>query len=143
MTLHVLVVHVKYSYNIIRTLNDVNKVYPYFREEIADRFDYMESNGYEIAGYKERMFGYTYNDKTSALLIYERLYHDTMRGYKENDYGVVLTTAAMIKFFLQFTRRLFIVTGIVEDDKEWHIKVLEIYDYINYKEKNKNEFENV
>lgn len=70
---------------------------------------------------------YVYNDAATALLATEKMLKHA------------INSKIKPRQFLRFLRRLFIVSGKVEDDSEFHIMLVEMYHLAKYKEENKDE----
>ena len=49
----------------------------------------------------------------------------------------VIQEVRTVKWFLNWLRRLFIVSGLSIDDQAYHKKIIELYEFANYMEANK------
>ena len=113
LTLRVVVWHVKYklSYNVIKTQDDLKKIYPFIIEDIK-KMKFVTA----IASYRH---GYNYRNENEALVVFRKVYTDytrygkihnpksqSVRGYD----GVFPTLRWVLSAWL---RRLYLVSGML------------------------------
>lgn len=119
MTLPVAVMGVKSSYTVINTVKRLELI----KDSIISEVKSIENVLPTVYAWEE----YIYNDKDSALIATERALDDTLSGKHP------------VKFFMQYLRRLFIVSGKCIDDGEFHRKMIDMYHLEKYKEVNEDE----
>ena len=119
MTLPVAVMGVKSSYIVINSIEKLTLI----KNSILDEVKSIDNVLPTVYAWEE----YIYNDKDSAYTATERALCDTLEGKQE------------VKFFMQFLRRLFIVSGKCIDDGEFHRKMIDMYHLEKYKEVNEDE----
>ena len=121
MTLPVAVMGVNYksSYSVINTIEKLALIKNIILSEVKS----IESVLPTVYAWEE----YVYNDKESAYTATDRALRDTLESKQE------------VKSFMQFLRRLFIVSGKCIDDGEFHHKMIDMYHLEKYKEVNKDE----
>ena len=120
MTLPVVVGVVKSSHKVVDDITKLKLIWP----DIFEKANEMETVMPSIHRSNSK---YAYVDKATALIALTRLYEDTIEG------------TITIKGFFRYLRRLFIVSGLVENDKDLNQNILEIYQFARYKEANKDE----
>jgi len=118
----VVVAAVTYSYHTVRNIKTLKTIWPLMLEQAVKEIEIPTST--YVGHYRDE---YMYNSKESALKALTRYYEDTV---------VELET---IKSFMNYARRLFIVSGIVGSDREYNNLIKLYYDIGMYIEVNKND----
>tara|TARA_R100000656_G_C3857735_1_gene109138 strand:+ start:153 stop:491 length:339 start_codon:yes stop_codon:yes gene_type:complete len=111
---------VKYSHQIINDTSKLEVIWPYLWEKV-ESIETVRPSIYP----KESP--YVYYDIASAQNAYRQAYEDTMNE------------DISIREFLSYTRRLFLVSGIVDDDLDLSEMIRLFYDIGMYMEVNKDE----
>jgi len=119
MTLPVAVMGVKSSYIVINSIEKLTLI----KNSILKEVKSIENVLPTVYAWEE----YIYNDKESAYTATERALCDALEGKQE------------VKSFMQFLRRLFIVSGKCIDDGEFHRKMIDMYHLEKYMEVNEDE----
>ena len=110
---------VKYSWQIIRTPQDLDKI----KDSLIKRFEDIENVLPSLC------LSYKYRDEVTAKLSANNYLNDTLAGKGDT------------RTFMAFLRRLFIVSGLSTDDGEFAKEIQEMYELANYLERNKDELE--
>mgnify|MGYP003116088724 CR=1 FL=1 len=119
MTLPVLVVLVKSSFNVIKTPKQV----AFIKDAILKEVQTIENVLPTVYEWER----YIYNDKVSA-------YSATIRAIDD-----AIDEEITPRELLRYLRRLFIVSGKCIDDGEFHQKMVNLYHLEKYKEVNEDE----
>ena len=118
MTPLVAAVLVKYSQQRIKEIADLQFIWPFLVEEV-EKIESVMPTVYRVGS------KYAYIDKESAIKSMHTAYAD------------VIQEVRTVKWFLNWLRRLFIVSGLSIDDQAYHKKIIELYEFANYMEANK------
>ena len=118
MTPLVAAVLVKYSQQRIKEIADLQFIWPFLVEEV-EKIESVMPTVYRVGS------KYDYIDKESAIKSMYTAYAD------------VIQEVRTVKWFLNWLRRLFIVSGLSIDDQAYHKKIIELYEFANYMEANK------
>ena len=118
MTPLVAAVLVKYSQQRIKEIADLQFIWPFLVEEV-EKIESVMPTVYRVGS------KYAYIDKESAIKSMPTAYAD------------VIQEVRTVKWFLNWLRRLFIVSGLSIDDQAYHKKIIELYEFANYMEANK------
>ena len=118
----VAVVLVKYSHQIIKDIETLELVIPFIMERASEMEDitptysqyYLNDN-------------YDYNDKSSALMALKRAVVDTIDGKNS------------LRGLLKYIRRLFLCSGMADNDNHFNELILLYYDIAMYVIANENE----
>ena len=108
----------KYSHNVIKEKEDLIFIWPFLIEEV-EKIESVMPTVYRLGS------KYAYIDKETAIKSMHKAYEDVIKG------------DISVKWFLSWTRRLFIVSGLSIDDRAYHSKIIELYQFANYMEANK------
>ncbi len=118
----VAVVAVTYSYHTVRNLKTLKTIWPLMLEQAEKEIEIPTAT--YVGHFRDE---YMYNSKESAIKALTRYYEDTVKELES------------IKNFLNYARRLFIVSGIVNSDREYNDLIKLYYDIGMYIEVNKND----
>tara|TARA_R100000656_G_scaffold119447_1_gene93329 strand:+ start:1527 stop:1895 length:369 start_codon:yes stop_codon:yes gene_type:complete len=120
---------VRYN-NSIRNIKDLKLIWPYIKKE-AGRIITEEINILPSVRRKGDPYGYINGEAAVIKLV--RIYHATIAH--STDENPTIT----IRDFLDFCRRLFIVSGLVLDDPTFYNFIEEKYKLATYLERNADE----
>ena len=116
---HVLVVRVKYSYQIIRTPEHVKLIQPYLAEEINGIKEILQTL------VSSNRVNYPYNSGETLHNAFNKATEDAINGKYE------------IREYLKFLRRIYICAGLVDSDSEFINKIKELKQLAGYIKANK------
>ncbi len=114
--------HVKYSYQIVKNLDDLNLISEYLLDEIDTIDNIMPS---VVTHYYKPE--YNYRNVKEAKKAFRAFMGDTLRE------------EAPLDFFLRYLRRFYIVSGLAESDSEVNSRLRNLYDMAMYIKMNKEE----
>ena len=109
------------------TYNDVILIWPFLKEDI-NVIVTEEKRILPSLAYVDTRFAY--RDAETAISALNAFYEEVVE--QKND-------PSWVKSFIHFCRRLYIVSGIVEDDKNFDKKIIEMKELATYMERNKDE----
>jgi len=110
---------VTYSYQVIKTPQDLLLVKPYIIKRLEDIENVMPTHG---VGEK-----YAYIDVATCKVVHARAINDAIAGVFPLD------------LYLGFLRRIYIVSGLAQSDKEVGEEVKQLYDLAMYIKINEEE----
>ena len=109
------------------TYNDVKLIWPFLKEDISIIIT-EEKRILPSLAYVDTRFAY--RDAETAISALNAFYEEVVEQKDDPSW---------VKSFIHFCRRLYIVSGIVEDDKNFDKKIIEMKELATYMERNKDE----
>lgn len=124
--MRVVVVRYKLAYRIVKTKEELKQIYPYIIEDLKT-MEFKTNIGFPL--------GYEYRNGDEALSVFRKIYSDFMRDSSPKEKG----TSSLKWILSAWLRSVYLRSGFSKSDKEYNNRILELYEYANYLEVNKDE----